>query len=101
MPFYLANPRSTAHSGSVQRGTMVASDYIRTEPGRFMYRFATRYNTPFTIMVMGNLASVRRAIANPGVSCDYAGRVYNYLPYATKSLPYIALPQLQVQFMCT
>lgn len=98
MPFYLANPRTTAHTGSVQRGSMIVSDYVRTEPGRFLYKFATGYSRPFATMVLSNLPAVVRALRDPGRSVPYDGSHYTYAPYDTTRIPFVLLPQLQVQF---
>lgn len=99
MPFFLANPRSTANTGSVQRGTYVTTDYIRTEAGAFQYKFVTGYRNPMSTMVLGNLPSVDLAIERKGSKTAYDGDDrYRYSPFSIKDIPYVCLPKLQVQF---
>jgi hypothetical protein len=102
MPFYLAIPRNATFSGAVQRGSMVKSDFVRTQPSQLLYNVVSELSGPMYTMLSQNLSTVIRshaaALAGKGpIRKDFTD-TYSYIPCTISSLLPFVIPKVQVRF---
>jgi hypothetical protein len=102
MPFYLAIPRNATFSGAVQKGSMVKSDFVRTQPSQLIYNVVSEHSGPMYTMLSDRLNSVILAHAaalekRTAVRVDFSDK-FTYIPAVISSLPPFVIPKVQVRF---
>jgi len=78
MPFYLAIPRNATFSGAVQKGSMVKSDFVRTQPSQLLYNIVSEHSGPMYPLLAEHLGAAVfafiRASADSSPHGDYLPR---------------------------
>lgn len=103
MPFYFALPRASTFSGSTQRGTLVKSDYIRTQPSQLLYQLTSAYMYPMKSILYSLLGNVALAIGKSisekrPMTIDFEKAPFISAPYKLRECTYLTLPKIEVAF---
>jgi hypothetical protein len=102
MPFYLAIPRNATFSGAVQKGSMVKSDFVRTQPSQLLYNIVSEISGPLYPVMADHLGSVVRAhsrsLAEKATIPTSLDDVFFYAPCTIAELPSFVIPKVQVRF---